>query len=87
VHHCTFCSPLNKGDDGFAFGVVRVHEDALEVVGPRVHDLLPAKKRGQSTGLPAAVSRGDVECVTLPLREKLRGAPVAAGETELASRL
>jgi len=22
VHHCTFCSPLNKGDDGFAFGLM-----------------------------------------------------------------
>ena len=23
VHHCTFCSPLNKGDDGSAFGLLR----------------------------------------------------------------
>eukprot|EP00324_Dicrateria_rotunda_P001492 CAMPEP_0206167798 /NCGR_PEP_ID=MMETSP1474-20131121/29716_1 /ASSEMBLY_ACC=CAM_ASM_001110 /TAXON_ID=97495 /ORGANISM="Imantonia sp., Strain RCC918" /LENGTH=69 /DNA_ID=CAMNT_0053572701 /DNA_START=61 /DNA_END=267 /DNA_ORIENTATION=+ len=32
VHHCTFCSPLNRGDDGDAFGLVHVFDDRIEVV-------------------------------------------------------
>ena len=30
VHHCTFCSPLNKGDEGDAFGLVHVWDDTIE---------------------------------------------------------
>ena len=53
VHHCTFCSPLNKGDDGDAFGLVCVRDDAIEIRGPKVDDLLPAERKGKPTGRPA----------------------------------
>lgn len=77
VHHCTFCSPLNKGDDGDAFGVVHVWEDALEICGPRVDDLLPVERssggKTKPTGRPAKVQRADAsESVTLPLRPRWR---------------
>ena len=42
VHHLTFCSPLNKGADGHAYGVLSVAEGALELRGPALADLLPA---------------------------------------------
>ena len=74
VHHCTFCSPLNKGDDGSAFGLVHVWDDAIEIRGPAVDDLLPFERRGQPTGRPAKVEcEADAlspacESVTLTLR-------------------
>ena len=119
VHHCTFCSPLNKGDNGFAFGLMcpsppphprtplpptqkthparrslsrpsaahappladgalatcwdcrHVRDDSIEIVGPRVDDLLPGKKRGKPTDRPAAVRCEDgsgEQVVTLALR-------------------
>eukprot|EP00933_Yihiella_yeosuensis_P076238 TRINITY_DN8591_c0_g2_i1.p1 TRINITY_DN8591_c0_g2~~TRINITY_DN8591_c0_g2_i1.p1 ORF type:complete len:358 (+),score=57.99 TRINITY_DN8591_c0_g2_i1:53-1126(+) len=40
VHHITFQSPLNKGDQGSAFGRVDVHHDRLVVWTPCVADLL-----------------------------------------------
>jgi len=80
VHHCTFCSPLNRGDDGFAFGVVHVRDDAIEIRGQRVDDLLPARRSGRPTGRPnAAVCDGDAlsgpcESVTLVLRARTQHA-------------
>ena len=73
IHHMTFCSPLNKGDEGAAFGLVHVWEDALELRSPCVDDLLPATRRGQSTGRPTkrqcvGVSGSQEESVWLPLR-------------------
>lgn len=41
VHHCTFRSPLNKGEAGSAFGMVHVKSDCLEIRGPVMDDLLP----------------------------------------------
>mmetsp|Transcript_32686 Transcript_32686/g.75234 ORF Transcript_32686/g.75234 Transcript_32686/m.75234 type:complete len:446 (-) Transcript_32686:783-2120(-) len=41
VHHCTFSSPLNKGTDGKAFGMIKVTPDGMEIRGPKVDDLLP----------------------------------------------
>ena len=81
VHHCTFCSPLNKGDEGYAFGLVQVWDDAIQIRGPRVDDLLPAWRGGKPTGRPAAnpceEGVGDAcwsphEIVTLPLRKTER---------------
>ena len=36
VHHLTFCSPLNKGVDGRAFGLMAVFDDRWELHGPRL---------------------------------------------------
>ena len=41
VHHLTLCSPLNKGRDGKAYGLVEVHHDRIELRGPALRDLLP----------------------------------------------
>uniref|UniRef100_A0A7S4HNU4 Calcineurin-like phosphoesterase domain-containing protein n=1 Tax=Odontella aurita TaxID=265563 RepID=A0A7S4HNU4_9STRA len=41
VHHCTFVSPLNKGDEGSAFGIFKIKPDCLEIRGPVMDDLLP----------------------------------------------
>ena len=70
VHHCTFCSPLNKGDDGSAFGLIHVWDDAIEVCGPSVDDLLPMVRRGEPTGRPAKEPwrQGEGESVRLELR-------------------
>ena len=74
VHHCTFCSPLNLGDAGFAFGVVHVWEDSIEIRGPQVDDLLPEYRGGRMTGRPAATEcggdalSGPCQTVILPLR-------------------
>ena len=46
VHHCTFSSPLNKGDDGFPFGLV--------CVVPSV-TLLPRRRRARSAPTPPPV--------------------------------
>lgn len=53
-----------------AFGR-HVREDSLEVVGPRVNDLLPDTKRGQPTGRPAATpcdDGTDAQSIMLELR-------------------
>ena len=78
VHHCTFSSPLNKGDEGCAFGVVHVFADAIEIRGPRVDDALPIVRGGKPTGRPAArrcaadAFSGECESVRLPLRPAAR---------------
>lgn len=41
VHHCTFSSPLNKGDQGQAFGLIHCTNESLEIRGPKIDDLLP----------------------------------------------
>lgn len=41
VHHCTFISPLNKGTEGKAYGMIHVSNTQLEIIGPKVNDLLP----------------------------------------------
>jgi len=88
VHHCTFCSPLNRGDEGSAFGLVNVRDDSLEVVGPCVDDLLPTMKRGEPTGRPESspcADGADAQAVTLELLPR-RSAPAKAPE-RLTARL
>jgi len=42
VHHCTFSSPLNKGTEGHAYGIICIHKDnTMEIRGPKIDDLLP----------------------------------------------
>ena len=45
IHHCTFQSPLNKGTDGYAYGIMKVNnnedDDYIEICGPKIDDLLP----------------------------------------------
>ena len=71
VHHCTFISPLNKGDEGFAFGLVHVRPDCMEIRGPKIDDLLP-----DSVGRPTpTICEGDsysgpCESITLPFTER-----------------
>ncbi len=67
VHHLTFCSPLNRGADGAAYGLVRVWPDSLELVGPRLGDLLP---KGGGVAAPRLETHDDgtqCESITLPL--------------------
>lgn len=68
VHHCTFSSPLNKGEDGFAFGLVHVGSDCIEIRGPKIDDLLPLKngRPSSSTQLGDSIS-GPCEFIRLPL--------------------
>ena len=69
-NHCTLCSPLNRGDEGAAFGLINVREESLEVVGPCVDDLLPTLKRGEPTGRPESVpcaGGAEAQAVTLEL--------------------
>ena len=42
VHHLTFQSPLNQGDDGHAYGLLTVLPDRLLVKSPKLADFLPA---------------------------------------------
>jgi len=87
VHHCTFCSPLNLGDEGSAFGLVQVWEDAIEIRSPAVDQLLPVDRGGKPTGRPASTKceadRYTSECerVRLPLRP-----PSAARSRGVAAR-
>ncbi|KAL1516015.1 hypothetical protein AB1Y20_002628 [Prymnesium parvum] len=61
VHHITFQSPLNRGAEGHAYGVVTLHADRLEVRSPALGDLLPSVK------LPTAqLHADDSEFVDLP---------------------
>lgn len=42
VHHCTFMSPLNKGEEGHAYGMISIHKDnTMEIRGPKIDDFLP----------------------------------------------
>eukprot|EP00547_Thalassionema_nitzschioides_P008412 CAMPEP_0194225068 /NCGR_PEP_ID=MMETSP0156-20130528/38767_1 /TAXON_ID=33649 /ORGANISM="Thalassionema nitzschioides, Strain L26-B" /LENGTH=385 /DNA_ID=CAMNT_0038956867 /DNA_START=94 /DNA_END=1251 /DNA_ORIENTATION=- len=42
VHHCTFVSPLNKGGEGHAYGMISIHKDnSMEIRGPKIDDFLP----------------------------------------------
>ena len=56
IHHLTFQSPLNRGDDGACFGVVDVYEERLELRGPALEDWLPASLvDGRGGGTPRVV--------------------------------
>jgi len=46
IHHITVASPLNKGADGSAYGIVRVFDEKMEIVGPNLDDLLPPDRGG-----------------------------------------
>jgi len=50
VHHCTFVSPLTKGEEGFAFGLVHIRPEYMEIRGPKIDDLLPFKNRRPIAG-------------------------------------
>lgn len=54
VHHITFRSPLNKGTDGRAFGLINAFDDHFELRGPLLADLVPvAEDEDEVPGLPA----------------------------------
>ena len=54
VHHVTFQSPLNKGTDGHAYGLVTVFPDKLEIKGIALEDWLPYGKHENGTPLPGS---------------------------------
>ena len=62
----TLKSPLNKGTDGKAFGLVHVYGDRLEVRGLRLADLMPTE-RSSENGLPEISVAGQMESIMLPL--------------------
>ena len=41
IHHCTFMSPLNKGAEGSAYGLIQITPDFMEIRGPKLDDFLP----------------------------------------------
>ena len=51
VHHLTLKSPLNRGDEGSAYGSLQMYAGAMLVFGPQIDDLLPAS----GAALPSAV--------------------------------
>ena len=54
VHHITVRSPLNKGADGCAFGLINAFNDHLELRGPALADLVPVVEDGDDiSDLPA----------------------------------
>ena len=57
IHHLTLRSPLNKGRDGNAYGVIDVHADRLELRGPSLEDLLPSHKVSQSVSQSVQVGK------------------------------
>uniref|UniRef100_A0A7S4R3V2 Calcineurin-like phosphoesterase domain-containing protein n=1 Tax=Ditylum brightwellii TaxID=49249 RepID=A0A7S4R3V2_9STRA len=68
IHHITYCSPLNKGEDGNAYGLVHVSDTQLEIRGVVMDDLIPdvedrpdvVKRDGDD------VSNGVCEGIVLP---------------------
>merc|ERR1711933_29795 len=81
VHHMTFASPLNKGDDGYAFGVIHMWQSSLEIRGPKIDDLLP-RVRGRPAASPCKSDALSAACesITLELRVPKRSAPRMTGE-------
>eukprot|EP00581_Thalassiosira_minuscula_P017527 CAMPEP_0183713314 /NCGR_PEP_ID=MMETSP0737-20130205/8191_1 /TAXON_ID=385413 /ORGANISM="Thalassiosira miniscula, Strain CCMP1093" /LENGTH=391 /DNA_ID=CAMNT_0025942081 /DNA_START=10 /DNA_END=1182 /DNA_ORIENTATION=+ len=70
VHHCTFRSPLNKGEEGKAFGMMRVSAECLEILGPAVDDLLPdVEERPWSTVIEDDAIPGPCESIKLLLSD------------------
>mmetsp|Transcript_51748 Transcript_51748/g.76717 ORF Transcript_51748/g.76717 Transcript_51748/m.76717 type:complete len:402 (+) Transcript_51748:34-1239(+) len=69
THHCTFVSPLNKGEEGSAFGIVQMRPDAMEIRGPKINDLLPdVPGRPRPNVCEGDSLSGPCECITLPLK-------------------
>lgn len=73
VHHVTLCSPLNKGTDGSAYGMIEVHQDHIEFHGPALRDLVPPSA---AAGVPA-IHKGDastagIEVMRFPLMARGR---------------
>ena len=62
VHHLTLCSPLNKGVEGHAYGLVQVHDDHIELAGPRVDDVLRVPEKERAGLEVAAAERHGVRC-------------------------
>ena len=52
VHHLTLKSPLNRGDEGSAFGSLQMYAGAMLVFGPQIDDLLPVS----GAALPSTVN-------------------------------
>ena len=52
MHHLTLKSPLNRGDEGSAFGSLQMYARAMLVFGPQIDDLLPAS----GAALPSTVN-------------------------------
>ena len=74
THHVTFRSPLNKGNNGAAFGLVSFFDDHIEVRGggPSLDDLVPLDKisAGADANATARIvvdSTGGGEMLVLPL--------------------
>ena len=47
IHHITFKSPLNRGDEGACFGRIEVGNGELGIFGPSLADLLDQKLLGR----------------------------------------
>ena len=58
VHHLTFQSPLNKGADGHAYGLLAVHHDRFVVSSPALADFLPSAVFANGT-LPTPQTKPD----------------------------
>eukprot|EP00588_Corethron_pennatum_P018372 CAMPEP_0194308140 /NCGR_PEP_ID=MMETSP0171-20130528/5046_1 /TAXON_ID=218684 /ORGANISM="Corethron pennatum, Strain L29A3" /LENGTH=384 /DNA_ID=CAMNT_0039060577 /DNA_START=43 /DNA_END=1197 /DNA_ORIENTATION=+ len=72
VHHCTFVSPLNKGEEGFAFGLMHVEPDYIEIRGPKIDDLLPYKNgRPISNTCKGDSISGICEFIRLPIKANM----------------
>lgn len=86
VHHCTFVSPLNKGDEGSAFGLMNVSPGGLEIRAPIMNDFFPdVEGRPCSIVIDGDDVSGPCESITLPLRDvssRLHAEDVAVEEVE-----
>ena len=63
VLHLTLCSPLNKGAEGHAYGLLQFYDDRVELLGPRLADLLPLTQAERHGGVVLGeVQRQGVRC-------------------------
>ena len=76
IHHITLQSPLNKGTNGKAFGIVRVFADHLELIGPALGDLVArtppwkqsgGRSRGRRQSYPVALSPPAISLIEFEL--------------------
>lgn len=70
IHHCTFISPLNKGSEGKAFGLMKFEPGYLEILAPKMDDFLPdVKGRPSLTTIENDLTNGPCESVKLLLSD------------------
>lgn len=74
VHHITLRSPLNKGQNGRAFGLVNAFDDHLELRGPKLEDVVPVIEDGDGiSDLPAVtVARSGARNGDAPTEQVMR---------------